>query len=97
MKQLPTTIKKGIFVYEQLERSDNFAVFTQRIADLGTIVSFEVFRINKYPDREIHGTLVEAHEAIPGDNQFGVSAWSIRDKDKALARFRELCSREVAE
>lgn len=96
MKPLPTTVKKGIFVYEQLDRNDNFAVFTQRIADLGTIVSHEVFRINRYPDREIHGTFVEAHEAMPGDNQFGVSAWSIRDKDKALARFRELCRKEVA-
>jgi hypothetical protein len=86
MKTLDKTIKKGIFTYNQLHRNENYAIYEQRMTELGTLVGHEVFRINKYPEREIMGNVIAAHEAMPGDNQFGVSAWSTgRDVEQGLS------------
>jgi len=88
MKKLETTIKRGVFEYTQVQRNENNAIYAQRIAESGTLVGHEVFRINQYPEREIMGNVIAAHEAMPGDNQFGVSAWSTgTDVNRAIAKY----------
>lgn len=95
MKTLPTTIRKNGFTYEQISRTDDVALFVQRYDELATIIGHEVFYINKCKTREIQGNVIEAHEAMPGDNQFGVTAWSVgRDVVRAHEKYAELCSRE---
>lgn len=92
MKPLDKTITKSIFTYNQLQRNDNVALYEQRLTETGTLIGHEVFFINKYPEREIMGNVINAHEALPGDNQFGVSAWSVgRDIDRAWDKYNEKC------
>jgi len=86
MKPLEKTIRKGIFTYHQLARTENYAIYEHRISENQTIVSHEVFRIQKYKEREISGNVILAHEAMCGDSQFGVCAWSIRDYNRAMDR-----------
>lgn len=91
MKPLEKTINRGIFTYEQVERTEEKAIYSQRITETGTLVGHEVFYINKYPEREIMGNVIAAHEGLPGDNQFGVTAWSVgRDLDRAMRRYADL-------
>ena len=47
-------------------------------------------RIQEYPDREIAGTPVPAHEAMPGPESWGARAWTFTSEDKARAKFRAL-------
>ena len=90
MKKLETTIKKGIFEYRQVNRNDVYAIYAQFY--LGNLIGHEVFKINKYAEREIAGVIIPAHEAMPGDNQFGVTAWSTgKDYNRALDKYNGLC------
>lgn len=92
MKQLPQTVTKSIFTYELTARTEKVAIYAQRISENGKLVGHEVFIIPKYQDREIHGTVVPAHEGFPGDNAFGVAAWSVgRDIVHAMRRFSDVC------
>lgn len=90
MKQLEKTIKKNGFRYEQLNRNDVYAIYAQFWNN--ELIGHEVFKINKYAEREIAGVKIEAHEALAGDNQFGVTAWSTgKDYNDALNKYNELC------
>jgi len=90
MKPLEKTIKKNVFIYEQLNRNDVYAIYAQFYN--GDLIGHEVFKINKYQEREISGVKIEAHEAMAGDNQFGITAWSTgRDYNNALNKYNDLC------
>jgi hypothetical protein len=53
-------------------------------------VAYEVVKIQKYPETEIFGNLVPAHEAMPGDEQWGKRGWTYTSKEKAFKKFEEL-------
>ncbi len=90
MKKLETTIKKGIFTYVQQNRNDVYAIYAQLYENV--LIGHEVFKINKYPERIIENTVIPAHEAMAGDNQFGITAWSTgKDYNRALDKYNELC------
>jgi hypothetical protein len=94
MKKLETTIKKNAFEYVQVNRNDVYAIYAQFYN--GVLIGHEVFKINKYEEREIPGVKIPAHEAMPGDNQFGVTAWSTgKDYNRALDKYNELCLKPV--
>ncbi len=95
MKQLDQTIRKGIFTYQQVNRNDVYAIYAQFYEN--NLIGHEVFKINKYAEREINGVIIPPHEAMSGDNQFGVSAWSTGiDYNRALDKYNELCLRKEA-
>lgn len=93
MNKLEKTIKRNIFTYEQVNRNDVYAIYKQLFD--GVLIGHEVFKINKYAEREINGVIIPAHEAMAGDNQFGVTAWSTGiDYNRALDKYNELCLRK---
>ncbi len=90
MKKLDLEIRKGIFTYKQLNRNDVYAIYAQLYEN--NVIGHEVFKINKYPERIIENIVIPAHEAMAGDNQFGVTAWSTgKDYNRALDKYNELC------
>ena len=54
------------------------------------IVIFELFEIKIRPTKDIKGIVLEEKELFPKDKDFGKTAWTICDLDKALAKFNEL-------
>lgn len=93
MKKLETEIKKGIFTYKQVNRNDVYAIYAQFYEN--KLIGHEVFKINKYAEREINGVIIPEHEAMAGDNQFGITAWSTGvDYNRALDKYNELCLRK---
>ena len=51
---------------------------------------FELFEIKIRPTKDIKGIILEKKELFPKNEDFGKSAWTICDLDKALAKFNEL-------
>ena len=74
--------------FRQLKRRGKVALY-ERIQDGHT--GYEVIRIKSLAQREWpDGRVTEAHEAYPGDEQFGTSAWYFMasDLEGAEVRFR---------
>ena len=61
----------------------------------GTLTVFEVAIVQKLPAYEIAGNRIEAHEAMPGNEQWGVSGWSFLNKGSAIKQFNNLISKKT--
>ena len=51
---------------------------------------FELFEIKVRPKKDIKGIVLEEKELFPKDKDFGKTAWTICNWEKALAKFNEL-------
>ena len=89
--KLETTIRKNGFVYNQIARTETAAIYEQK--QDGEIISYEVFKIQttKKDYTFPNGTIVKAGtERFPSNEDFGKTAWSIRNFKRAEKRFLEL-------
>ena len=89
MKRLEQTLKKNGFIYRLVQRTEHVAIYDQ----VG--YAYEVFKVRvakpwKYnPDYS---------ELFPSNEDFGKTAWSfgyfgdsVAAKDRALAKYSEIC------
>ena len=95
MKKLEKTLHKNGFKYKQIIRNKQFAIYQQIIkGHCGIEYSYEVFKINIMSA----GTKIginkyeEDTELMPGNENFGKSAWNIRDKKEAIKKYNYLIS-----
>lgn len=102
MQLLETKFTYTDFEYEQIDRTDNVAIYSQRLVEVDKIVAYEVFEITRQEagERMSFGNKIvyEAKEMYPSNEAFGVTAWSFmaKDKEHALLFFSEL-DKEVIE
>lgn len=89
MRKLEQQLTKNKFLYTQLDRTDKVAIYEQKHPEAG-VVSYEVFKIRIAKESVMFGVTVPEKESFPSDEAFGVTAWSIRDKERAFKRFKEL-------
>lgn len=89
MKQLAEKLTKNGFVYELVKRNDYKAIYSQTTQD-GQLLGYEVFRIRKNKQWEMHGKVFPAAETFPTDNDFGITAWSCRTLERAKERYAEI-------
>lgn len=90
MKTLPTDFKSKGFLFHQVKRVGDVALFERKRPDWRA-PQYEVVRVRKYPTYEIGGVTVEAHEAMPPDEAFGKEGWNLATE----ARAEEIFEREV--
>lgn len=88
MEPLPLNLHKNTYDYTQLFRGTKSCMYEQR--DSGPVVYFEVFLIRIKPERIIKGKKIPAKERFPHNEAFGDWAWSFRNYEEALWRFKEL-------
>lgn len=74
MKPLPKELKKKGFTYRQVVKTPKGYIYSQTHPS-GTLIGYEVF-LHKENTR--HNCV-----SFPGDNAFGVWAWSVRTLEKA--------------
>jgi hypothetical protein len=95
MELLPFEIKKNGFIYKQINRTENAAMYSQNIENDEIPVAYEVFQIRQQKESvsKMGGVdiVFKAKELFPSDEQFGLTAWSFIDKRKAEARFKGIC------
>lgn len=92
MKPLPLTLTMDGFDLEQVQRTDNLAIYRQKHA--GQSDSFEVIKINKQKAatfvRDGVSITVEEKEKYPRTEAWGEAGWTFGTLELALNKFFEL-------
>ena len=74
--------------YTQVLKGKRYCLYEQN--GIANMRCFELFEIKVRPKKDIKGIVLEEKELFPKDKDFGKTAWTICDLDKALAKFNEL-------
>lgn len=88
MKELELEIRKGGFLYKQMLRTDNVALYSQW--DGGRIVCYEVFRIKIQKERKWKSKTFPRKEVYPRNDDFGYSAWAPSSYERAESIYNRL-------
>ena len=90
MKPLGNSFSKNGFHYELVIRRGDIAIYKQRLRPGAGCLAYEVFKVKMVKECTIVGKLVEAHEAAPGNEEFGRLGWSYPDLERARNKMKEL-------
>jgi hypothetical protein len=97
MQPLPTTFEDRTFRYQQVERRDNLAIFTQT-HKTGKVVRYEVVRIRISPAHTWpNGDVSPERETYPGSAAWGHDGFTCFTLREAEALLAELASRRAEE
>jgi hypothetical protein len=89
MEPLPVSFRDRGFLYEQVERQGDVALYTQ--TNHAGIVRYEVIRIRIQREHTWpNGTTTPEKEAYPGSNSWGTLGWTFTLRPLAEAKLREL-------
>ena len=92
MTTLPEKIRKNRFEYTLVRRGQRSCIFCQEVTP--AVTYFEVFLIRVRPARIIRIKRLEkqipATEVFPANEDFGKTAWTLRDLKSAYQKFNEL-------
>ena len=93
MKTLPLKLSKNGFNYTQVLRGDRSCIYAQEV--MPDLTCYEVFKIKVKPSKKIiiKGEVVrtiEEREQFPPDTAFGSWAFSYRNYEDAIIKFKEL-------
>ena len=91
MKKLEKTFTKKGFIYKQLKRVGNKAIYTQKRDDSQSVVTrYEVIVIKSHDGYEIAGNKRPAGEVYPSSTQWGTQGWTFVDLQDAENKFKKL-------
>jgi hypothetical protein len=90
MKRLSKEINRNGFQYFLLKRTPKKALYRQTLGNVQ--VGFEVFLIRVHGKQfsPLLNKSFDAAERFPGNEDFGRTAWSFMDYQKALKKYMEL-------
>ena len=85
---LPVKLRKNGFTYTQILRGVRSFVYAQHYTP--NLTYYEVFHLRYSPKLIINGKSYPKRERFPGNEDFGVWAWSCRTYDEAMKIFNKL-------
>ena len=88
MIPLDKIINKNNYTYTQVLKGKRYSLYEQR--GVANMRCFELFKLKVLAPMELNGKKYEEREVFPKDKDFGKTAWTICDWEKALAKFNEL-------
>jgi len=88
MIPLSPIIHKNGYSYTQVYRGLRSCIYEQHVTP--SVTYYEVFLIKISREKCINDKIIEARERFPRDEDFGYSAWTFSDFEKALRRYNEL-------
>ena len=88
MIPLPQNLTYNHYGYTQVLKGKRYCLYEQR--GVANMRCFELFEIKVLEPMELNGKYYEEREVFPKNEDFGKTAWTICDYDKALAKFNEL-------
>lgn len=100
MKILDTEILFKNFIYRQVKREGQFAIYSQAFKNKpDKIIAYEVIIIQKHNGYELAGVKYPPAEFYPGTNQWGKAGWTIsglgdKNLEKALDKMRQVMEHE---
>jgi hypothetical protein len=98
-KKLPLNLKRNGFDYTQVLLSGDCYIYKQDYNSAiehnepgitPEIIYYEVFRAKVRPNETIYGKHYPAREVFPRDEDFGKTAWSMRELDRAIDKLMKL-------
>ena len=96
MEPLPLSFRDRGFLYEQLDRQGDVALYTQ--TNHAGIVRYEVVRIRIQREHTWpNGTTTPEKEAYPGSNSWGTLGWTFIERPLAEDKLRALLGTPVEE
>jgi len=81
-------IYKNNYTYTQVLKGKRYCIYEQR--GVSNMRCFELFELKVLKSMELNGKHYEEREVFPKNENFGKTAWTICDWEKALAKFDEL-------
>ena len=81
-------IYKNNYTYTQVLKGKRYCLYEQN--GIANMRCFELFEIKVRSKKDIKGIVLEEKELFPKDKDFGKTAWTICNWEKALAKFNEL-------
>ena len=91
-KPLRTRFRHCGFVYRQIYRKGDFAIYQQTSAGNEYSAAFEVVRIRRREGFEIDNRWVEPAEVYPNSEAWGTDGFTFTGKDAAFAKLREIAA-----
>jgi hypothetical protein len=93
MKKLPLEINKKGFVYTQIKRVKDVAIYKQKNLDIAVKSEwFEVIKIKSHNGMTLGGNYIPPSEMYPSSTQWGVSGFTYQNQKDAEAKFKEILS-----
>jgi hypothetical protein len=91
LEALPIAFDFKGFHYRQITRKGSVAIYSQIWKGLkNPSIAYEVVKIQEYPEREMFGRLVPAHESMPSSEQWGSQGFTFTIERQARTKFEEL-------
>ena len=88
MISLEREINYNRYTYTQVLKGKRYYLYEQR--GVANMRCFELFKIKVLEPMNLNGKKYKEREVFPKDSDFGKTAWTICDLDKAIAKFNEL-------
>lgn len=85
IKKLPETVRKNGFAYQLVKRDDKKCMYAQHNG-MGRVIAYEVFKTklgSPHPKALEDVKNYDKVERFPGDEEFGVRAWTYCSLEKA--------------
>ena len=76
------------FDYRRIARKGQAAIYEQ--SHMGRVLAYEVIRIRRRDGFSIQGKYIEPAEVYPRSEAWGMDGWTVRDKDAAFDKLREV-------
>ena len=90
MELLPIELRKNNYDYKQVKRTEKAAMYGQYVTGGELLIAYEVFLIREQKESDTVLGGKDVHyvnkELFPGDENFGINAWSFSSLQRA-----ELC------
>ncbi len=90
MRPLGPTYAKNGFSYKVLTRHGNLAIAQQQLRPGVGCLAFEVIRVKQVKEGKMFDKVIEAHEAPPGNEEWGRHGWTYPTLTAARAKLRAL-------
>lgn len=94
MQLLKENIRKNGYDYRLLKKGERAFIYEQWDDEDHFIVAYEVFRLKISKAKEVFGEIMPEREVFPGNEDFGVWAWSYRNLEKSYEKYNRLESGE---
>lgn len=88
MITLPLFKRKNGFHYTQVLRGLEACIYEQRVSE--SVKYFEVFKIRIRKGKALPGKKLETSEWFPNNESFGYWAWTFKNYEDALKKWKEL-------
>jgi hypothetical protein len=99
IKKLPHRLRKNGFTYSQVMVCGEYRIYEQDYNSgirhnatefSPTIKCYEIFKVKVRPAEIISGIQYPEREVFPKDEDFGKTAWSMRELDRAIDKLIKL-------